>query len=366
MIKETKFGYHEAISLIVITIFIRAFFTSPGRVVEQVGTAGWYMTLISAATAALLFLPIYFLLKRFPDKNITQINDLVLGKVAGSAFSFIAGIFLLAIVAINFREFTEMLKTYVLPNSPPSFIMIVFLMGVIALSFMGLETIARYAKLLIYVLIAGYFLVVILSIKNFKFAHILPILGFGLDKTIINGLLRSSFYGDVVIVAFIASSLHGIKEIKRIAFSSILISGILTSSALLTFSLVFPYTTAQELTAPMYEMAAMIQYGSFLQQMDPFFLFFWNFGSFIEISIIFYCAIINYCYVFRISDKRPIILPMATLVFCISLIPKGISEVIGREIEFIRKWGWIFYFVPSMIVLVIAVIRKKKGESQNA
>ncbi len=366
MNKERKFGYHEAISSIVITISIRAFFTSAGRVVEMVGTAGWYMTLISAAVASFLFLFMYLLLKRFPRKNIMQINDIVLGKWAGSILSFILGFFLLIIIAINFREFTEVLKIYVLPDSPPSFIMIIFMLGVVIQTFMGLETIVRYAKFVVYMLLAGYIFVILLSVQNFKPTQLLPILGNGLDKTIINGFLRCSFYGDVIIVGIIALSLQGPQEIKKIGFGSILISGLVASSSLLAFGLVFPYITAQELTSPMYEMASLIDYGGFLKHMDPIFLFLWNFGSFIEVSLLFYCSILVYCHVFRITDYRPVIIPMATLLYSISLIPRGISEVIGKYVEVIRSWGWVIYFVPSIAILIIAAIRKKKGESENA
>lgn len=366
MLKEGKFGYHEAISMIVITVFIRVFFTSPGRIAEHVGTAGWYMTIISGLTAAFLFMFSYLLMKRFPDKNIMQINDLVLGKAAGSVMSIIIAVFIILMAAINLREFTEVLKIYVLSDSPPSFIMIIFMTGVISLSFSGLETIARYAKFMIYILLAGYLLVIALSFQNFKPAQLYPLLGQGLDKTIMNGLLRSSFYGDVTILVVIASSLQGPKEIKRIGFSSILISCLLTSSVLLAFSLVFPYITGQEFTAPMYEMAALIDYSGFPQHMEPIFLFLWNFGSFIEIAIMFYCAIMVYCHVFNISDKRPVIFPMAILVYCVSLIPEGMTEAISTNIEGLRTFGWMFYFVPQIIVLITAIIRKKKGEIQNA
>lgn len=366
MIKESKFGYHEAISLLVITIVTRVFFTSPATLVEVVGTAGWYMTLISAATAAFAFIFVYLLLKRFPNKNLMEINDLVLGKWVGAIFSFIFACFLLEVASINMREFVEVLKVYVLNQSPPSFIMVFFTISIIILTYMGLETIARFAKFIIYILGIGYLLVIILSTQNFIPRQLFPLLGYGLDKTVTHGLLRSSFYGMVILVGVIASSLQGPKEIKRIGFSTLLISGLLTSSALLAFSLVFPYTVAQELTSPMYDMAALIDYGGFLQRMDPIFLFLWNFGTFIEVAMLFYCTIMIYCHVFRISDKRPILLPMATLLYSLNLIPKGISEVISGLVQAIRTWGWVFYFMPSIVVLMVAVIRKKKGVSKDA
>lgn len=366
MLKEGKFGYHEAISMIIMVIVIRVFFTSPGKVVELVGTAGWYMTLISVSTASLLFMFVYMLLKRFPQKNLMQIYDIVLGKVLGSILSFLFAAFLILAASINMREFTEVLKIFVLPESPPSFIMVIFTLCIVSLAFLGLETIARYAKFMIYILGAGLLLILLLSIPNYEIHNLFPILGYGLDKTIVNGLLRSSFYGGVVLIGVMALSLQGPKEIKKIGFLGLLISGFVTSLSTLAFGMVFPYTIGQELTSPMYSLAALVDIGEFIQRMEPIFLFLWNFGSFIEVSVIFYCSMMIFCHVFRISDKRPVILPLATLMYSLNLIPKGLSEVVTGLVQTKRTWGWIFYFMPSVIVFLVAVIRKKKGEENNA
>ena len=110
----------------------------------------------------------------------------------------------------------------------------------------------------------------------------------------------------------------------------------------------------------MYEMASLIDYGGFLQRMEPIFLFLWNFGSFIEIALTFYAALMVFCHVFRIEDKRPVILPMLTILYCLNLIPRGISEVISVNINRLRTWGGVLFFTPSIILLVVALIRKKK------
>lgn len=365
MLNEGKFGYSEAISLIVITISSKAFFSSPSLVIELVGTAGWYMTLISALVAIVLFLILYMLLKRFPGKNIMEINDIVLGRFAGSIVSFILFAFLLVVASINLREFTEILKIFVLPETPPSFIMLVFIISIVAISFAGLETLVRYAKLLIYLLSAGFIIVIIMSIPNFGLNRLFPILGRGLDTTIINGVLRCSYYGEVVLLGIIASSLQGAKNIKKIGLYGIFISGLVTSLSMLSFGMVFPYNTAQELVSPMYAMASNVHLGKFLQHMEPIFVFLWNFSSFIEVSALFLGALIIYCHIFKISDKRPIILPMATVLFCLNLVPKGISEVFSIYVQTIRTWGWMVYFLPAIIVLIIAVIRKKKGVTKS-
>ncbi len=48
MIQEGKFGIAEAMWLVVFTSAAKVFFYQPATVAALVGTAGWYMTLISA------------------------------------------------------------------------------------------------------------------------------------------------------------------------------------------------------------------------------------------------------------------------------------------------------------------------------
>jgi spore germination protein (amino acid permease) len=366
VIREGKFGYHEAISLLVITISIRMALTSPSMVAQLVGTTGWYMTIISALVAAFFFSFTVRLLRRFPHQSFMEIYDEVLGKVVGSLFTLLLTGYLMFMASINLREFTEVMKVFVLPESPPSFIMIVFLICVVVLTLQGLETMARFAKFMVYILGAGFVLVLILSISNYQISNLFPILGYGLDTTMLHGFLRSSYYGEVVLVGVMASSLHGPKEIKRIGNRTLLISGITTSLSLLAFTLVFPYTIAPELVSPMYTMASQINLGEFLQRLDPIFVFLWNFGSFIEVTLLFYCGILTYAHVFNITDKRPLIFPKAVILFCLAIIPDGLSQVEMELVQFTRNWGWVFYFIPPIIVLAVAAIRNKKGGTRGA
>ena len=360
MNREGKFGYHEAISLMVITIVMKAFFSSPSILASIVGTAGWYMNIISMLVAILGFMILYLLLKRFNNKNLMEISDIILGKPISAIVLLLITAFLLFNASSNMREYMEILKVYVMPESTPSFLMVLLSISVAVLAFMGLETIARYSKFIIYILSIGYILVILLSSQNFVPRQLYPILGYGLDKTLLIGIQRSSVYGEVIILGIIASSLQGHKEVKKIGLSSILISGIVLSVSLLSYSLVFPYTVGQEITSPMYDMASLINYGGFLQRLEPIFLFLWNFGSFIGITVLFYSALMIYSHVFKIDDKRPIILPMLTVLYCLNLVPRSMSDVINVNISIIRTWGSLLFFMPLVILLVVAIIRKKK------
>lgn len=366
MQKEGKFGYQEAISMLVIAISIKAFFSSPSAAIKVVGTSVWYMTLISSLTAAFLFIFQYQLLKRFPDLSLMEISDRVLGKFGGSVLCLLLCVFFIFTASIDMREFVEVMKIFVLPESPPSFIMIIFSLCVVVLSFKGLEVIARFSRFIVYVLGAGFLSVILMSFPNFRQYRLFPLFGYGLGKTVITGMVRSSFYGAVSVIGIFAASLHGPKEIKRIGLSAVFISGIVTSITCIAIILTFPYTTAQELVSPMYAMASMVDLGGFFQRVEPIFLFLWNFGTFIEVTVLFHAAVMIYCHVFRIPDKRPVVLPMAILMYGMNLYPGSLNEVSNLWVHLLRQWGWIPYFMPSVLLLIVSLIRKKRGDVNNA
>lgn len=360
MIQQGKFGIHEAVSLITIVIITKVFFTSPALLISFTGTANWYATLISAGTALIGFTFVYLLLKDYPGRNLIEIFEIVLGRYIGFIFSGIFSLWFIFIAAAFLREFAEVLTVYVLPLSPLSFIIGMFVFGTTILSFMGLESIVRFAKLSSLVIFVGYISVQLLSWEYYELHRIFPIYGYGIKNTLLHGITRSSAYGEAVILAVFAGSLQGVQHIKRAGYAAIFISGLLVSSALLSFTLVFPYTVAQEITSLMYQMTRLIDYGRFVQRLDPIFFFIWNIGTFIAITTIFYTGVSIYCHMFRIQDIKPVLIPSNIILFAAAMIPKDMSIIIMGYVQGTRQYGWIIYFLMPLIVLIISRLRRKK------
>lgn len=359
MIKEGKFGVQEAISLMAITISIKVYFTSPSVIAQILGTSGWFMTLISAAAALVGFSFLYLLLKRFPGKDLIAVFDLALGRLFGFIFSMILVLYLLTGTSILIREFAEVLKVYSLPVTPTSFIIAALLCITSSACFAGLEGIARSARVLVYYILCGFLIVIVLASINYDFHYLFPIFGNGFQRTVVYGLGRSSFYGEVILLGVIATSLQGVSHLKRAGVISVILSAILVSAALAASMMAFNYSTAQEITSQMYELSRSIQLGSFLQRLDPLFLFTWCIGTVISISFLQYCTLSTYCKAFRMQDMRPLILPVAIILFTGSMIPQELTTI-TEYVQITRQYGWIIYFGLPFVTLIIAVIRKKK------
>ncbi|MCX8130283.1 MAG: spore germination protein [Clostridia bacterium] len=361
MIKEGKIGVQEAISLIAITISVKVYFTSPAYVARVTGTASWYMTLISMITSIVGFTFIYLLLKRFPAKDLVQAFELSLGRILGFVFSIILAVFLLVATAVLLREFAEVMKVYVLPMTPPSFIIGMFLIVTITGCYLGLESIARASRLFAYFILTGFLTVIILAAPNYDLHYLFPILGYGLDKTVTYGLARSSFYGEVIILGVIAASMQGTTHIKKAGYTALIISGLITSAALLTTMMTFNYSTSQEITSRLYALARIIHIGGFIQRLDPFFLFTWCIGTLISVTLSYYAALSTYCKAFRIQDMRPVLIPSAILLFTVSMLPGDLSSI-NDYVQVTRHYGWTVFYIMPFIALVAAVIRKKRTD----
>lgn len=365
MIREGKFGVEDAVWLSTITISAKVFYTSPAVLAKMVGTANWYLTLISAAAAMLGFTFIYLLLKRFPGKGIIEAYDKSLGPYIGFIFSMLLAGLMIFAAATMVREFTEVMKVYTMPLSPQGYIIGLFVVVTGVFCFLGLETIVRFSKLFAYVMVFGFLLVIVLSAQNYDVCRLMPILGRGIKPTIINGLARSSVYGEVIILAVAAGSLQGIRHLKKAGFVSLALSAFFISLALLACTLTYPYQVESELASPVYQMVALIDYGRFFQRLDPIFLFLWSVSSFVSVMAAQYTFVSIYCKMFRIQDTRPLVIPSSVILFSAAMLPKEFIDIIFGEVQLMRQWGWTIIFIPPVIALIAAKLRKK-GVRANA
>jgi len=361
MIKEGHFGPSEAFSLVTIMIVTKIFYSSPLVIISDLGTAAWYGTILSCSVSLIFFGLLYILMKRFPQKDLYQIFQAVTGKVIGKLLIMIFSFYFLYYAAINLREFTLILRVYSLPLTPPSLIVFAFLLVVIAMAYVGLEGIARTSYIFFYLIFGGLILILLLAIPAYDLSYLRPFLGYGLEKTIITGLLRSSAYNEIIILAIIINSIHGLRTFVRTGVAALLFSGLMISISLACILAAFEYTAASEHISGMFQLSRVIYYTRFFQRVEAIFLFFWVFSSIITVSMAFYISLSSYCRAFNIRNHRPLLFSFSALAFSLVYIPRNIAEVLEIHISFIRQYSFIIIYMVPLLVLFLSLIFGKKG-----
>jgi spore germination protein (amino acid permease) len=363
MIKEGKFGTLEAISLTTLVLITKAFYTSIRVLIVETSTAAWYATLISCAVSIILFLFVYLLMKRFPGKDLVCIFDLVTGRFIGKILSLIFCGYFIYYSGSNIREFVEMIKAYILPYTQPSFIIFIMVGIAIVYAFIGLEGIARMAYHAIYFVLICVLLILILPFPFYNADYLFPIAGYGFVNTAIQGFWRGSAYSDVIFLAFIINSIYGVKNFRKIGVISLVISGVTISLTIICGLMAFEYPQANENMSSLYQLSRIIYFNRFFQRVESIFIFIWVMASIITVSLAFYISVSIFCKAFKVPKHGPTLFPLAFITFMVSLLPQSLSETIEKNIIFIRQYSMLITYLIPILVLLIAVIRGKKGDA---
>lgn len=366
MLKEGKIGLSEAVCLTSLVIIPKIFYTSPMAITKQLGTAAWYGSIISMVISMLFFLLLYWLMKRFPGGDLIDAFEGSMGKILGKLVSLIFFCYFIYYCGVNVREFLEILKAYILLYTPPSVILFAFLAVVALAAYYGLEGISRLSRISFFPVIGGLLVILILASTQYHTDLLKPYLGYGIDKTVLTGILRSSAYSEIVILAVIINSIHGLKTFKKAGIISLILSGATFCLTLICYLMTFGYTVGSENVSGVYNMSRLIYYTRFFQRIESIFLFIWVISSVVTISAAFYISLSIYCKTFHISNHRPLIIPFIFLTFMIALLPKNISETFEYHMLFIRQYsGVILYLIPILVLFISLVFRRKGGKAKN-
>lgn len=360
-----KFSTYEGILFTTIIIVSKIFYTSTPIVVKQLGTAAWYGTLISCFATLIFFLLIYMLMNRFPGKNIVKVFEGVLGKFLGKACGISLSAYILYYASGSLREFLEMIKVYNLPDTPPSIILISFLAVILLMCYKGIESIVRISCINFYPIMLGLFIILVLAYPYYELGFLKPYLGYGIKKTLTVGVLRSSAYEEVTILPIIIASIHNMKDFKKIGVVSIILSGIVFGIAFLCYLMAFQYTMGRENLSGIFQISRIIYFNRYIQRIESVFLFAWVISSLLTTATALYASIRVYCQTFEIKEYRPMLLPFGFVLYVVSLMPKNISQLIEIKLKFIRQYSIIITYGIPILVLIIALIFRKGGKTNN-
>lgn len=366
MNNQGHFGLLETIALTTLVIVSKIFYTSLAAMVKAVGTAAWYATLISCFSSIVFFLMICLLMKRFPGMNIVEIYEQVLGKIVGKVLGFLWPCYLLYYAATSSREFFEVIKAYVLSNTRESIIYISFI-GVMALiAYVGLESIVRLSYITFLPIMVGLFLILIMAHPYYDPDLLKPYWGYGFGKTLTIGFLRSSAYQEVLTLIMIVKSIQGKDNSVKAGLISLVLSGMIFSISVLTYTMMFTYSMGGENLSGLFQMSRSIYYSRYLQRVETIFLFPWVVSSLITAGVALYLALYLYGNVFEINNYKPLILPFSFLIYMVAVIPKNVVEFTEIYLSFVREYSLGFAYGIPILVLLIALITGRRGEKPSA
>ena len=238
------------------------------------GHCGWICVLISGIISTFLLYLIIILLKRYKNKSIFEINNVLFGKYIAWIINILLCIYLFIIGSFVVRNYVDIVSLRLLPRTPPIVLTLSILLTTIYLIYSGLKYICRYENIIFLSIFSLLFLCLII-IKDIKITFLLPLFNSNL-VSIASGIFISfyAFLGFEV-VAFVYPYVVDKENVtKSLMLSSFFLTFFLT---FMTFVLTgfFGENMIKHLVLPIITLTGSVKFPVF-ESLDIYFILSWT------------------------------------------------------------------------------------------
>ncbi len=361
--EKPKIGFNEALILLAISSLARIFTSVPGDLIVHTGQAAWLSILFGLLIAFAQLWLVWQILKKYPGQNLIQATENIAGAGWGVFFNILWLIIIMSVNLLYIRIFSEDLLLSAFFSTPLLIVIVVFSLSAVWAVFLGIEALARGAKLLSPFIFGGMVLLILCLFPLFNFNNLFPLLGEGAGKVAIWGILEGSVLIDVILGAVMVKDL-GKPQIFPQAMSKALLIGFGLFAILeIALLLVIHWRTSAEFVLPFYSLSRQIHLGSFFQRVESLFLIIWLFIALIKAAFLLYCSVVTLSDTLKLPDHRPLIAPLALITLMLSLCPSDFSTTIQYSADYLRRYFWIFGLGLPLILLIWDKFKRRSRAS---
>ncbi|MBQ6794599.1 MAG: endospore germination permease [Clostridia bacterium] len=359
MTEKQQTGTWGTVSLIVTLIITKMLISAPSLFAKQSASAGWIEILISGLFELFVLTILLRLFTAFDNMDIIDISEQGFGTVGKVLVGILSvTIFVISSAAV-FRTFCELIRNTVIRGIGYDDISFFILAAVMTGAFLGMRTLVSSAGLALPFVVIAIVLVLLINLPRYSVTNILPVYGPGVKTLLSNALLKNASFFELGTIIFFFPYLKDKKAIKKISFTALAISIILSSIITLCYQLAVPYESASTFALPLYQMTRMIKAGTFFQRIEPLNVFIWSAAMFTYISTTVRMAAHIFRKTFSLSRTRPLVFVFSYIVYLTALIP-GSETNVERIYDFLMTYSYIAYPLFPLCLLLLSVCISKK------
>ncbi len=294
---------------------------------------------------------------RFTGMNLIQINAMVFGKIPGGFVSVAYIYYFTILLSFNARSIATLYTTYLMPETPMPFFLIIFITVCAYTVGKGLEVITRLAPICIVFVSVTIISTFVLLIPEMKFSNFLPLFDLPFIKYVqATNASSSIFFGEIVIMIVIMSSLDSKAHVKRNVMLGVLTGLVSLLLAQIRNTAVAGGIEPILITAS-FEVTRLIDIGDIFTRMDMLIIIAQTVILFFRCSVLYYAISLSLGQLMGLRSYGPLILPVGGIVVVLSMIVFESYAEVGKyastNIVFVVPF---IIFIP-LIMLITAKVR---------
>jgi len=318
-----------------------------------------WIVLIAGFIISLLLLLVYTSLsKKFPEKNLIEINDVIYGRYFGKVISILYICFFGLIIPATLRSIGDFFSTYLFPETDISVFQIAIAMICIYTIKKGIEVIARAGFILTTLTIMVSIFIFIVTIKDMHLSNFLPLFQINL-KEFVQGtnLMISIPFGEIIVFLMIFPYVNDIKQVRKSAFLGLILGGIFLLIIILQNIAILGNIDSIQML-PSYQVAKNIDIGEIITRGEVLIAVILLFNVFLKICVFYYATVLSIAQFFKLRSYKPLIIPVGIIgaILSLSMYNSTVDEVYSSNIYSVFVIPFIILF--PIISLIVAYLRK--------
>lgn len=198
MERKITFGQWETVCMLITMLTTKVILNYPRGLVSIGGPAAWLVCVYYFLIVTAVFYIISKLYGRFEGKDLIDIGE----SIGGKPLKIIVGVillgFIIALMSIYLRTYSEEMKVISLSDSPLSFVTMFFIIGALISSYLGLEGIVRIQAFIIPVVAVVFVIFIIALLPLVEFSNFTPILGTGPKEVFVKSITKLGGYSELI------------------------------------------------------------------------------------------------------------------------------------------------------------------------
>lgn len=336
--------------------------TTATKLVEQQAWLALLLALGEGLVTALIFLTIA---KRFPGKNLVEINELLLGRYLGKFVTIIYLWFFIHIASLELR-FIGDFTTLILPETPPLVFILSFIIMCASAVRNGIEVIGRCSIVILPLVFSEILLSFGLLIKDMNFDNFLPLFELPFSDLLVTGhIITTVSFGQGILFLMFLPALNEPKKVQRSLFAAFVL-------ALLLLMLINVRNIAvlggsiEILTYPSYQAVKLINIAEILTRLDILLVFAEILTTFIKVSLLYYIVVLGTAQLLKMDSYLPLVLPIGSIMISLSLLLLGFYlEYFKFTIHVFPLYSFPFELGIPLVLLLLALFKGKRQQKEE-
>lgn len=318
---------------------------------------------------SLLFLWTYVrLMRRFPDKNVIQINDEVLGPIAGKLVSLFYIFFFLTLSALNLRDMGNFVQLTIMPQTPKIVLLIVFIIVCAWAVRNGIAVVARYSFFFTVVALIILVITTVLTFNLMRAEHFLPMLQLPLTEYVRGtNIVMTIPFGELVVFLMVTPNLNmAPQKIGKYFLGGFIIGG-LSLLVIIVRDIAVLGNTITLFSLPAFETMRMAKLTAGLGRLEVLFAIVLIFLFFFKVSFLYYVTVLSISQLLKLSSYKSLVLGLGAviIIYSLTIYPSSMRHAkAGTSTEPIL---WLFFeLLLPLVTLGCAAVRKLPRKEEAA